>query len=148
MLRKKGGALFAGSLVHLLQKSKFLVSKERGREGSCRKENNVAVEESHPVLPSGSNSCLMLNKYLRPSCSQVMPWYSLFFLCFIQNVNTKRNCNRSMETMLSKYETCILFYRKIIVLCSKELKISGICSTLKEMNLEKRSKTNCFLSNC
>lgn len=52
-----------------------------------------------------------------------------------------------MESTLSKYKASILFYIKIIVLCSKELKISDICSASKDMNLEKRSKTNWFLSN-
>lgn len=51
-----------------------------------------------------------------------------------------------MEAIISKYETGILFYRKIIVLSSKELKISGICTTSKEANLEKRSKTAFWVS--
>lgn len=124
--------------------SAFLVSKEQGREGKCRKENNTAAEELHPVLPSGSNSCLMLNKYLGPSCSQVMPWHSLLFMWFIQNINTKCTCNRSMENMQNAYKACILFYRKEIVLCSKELKISAIYSTSRDMNLEKKQQNKLF----
>lgn len=34
----------------------FLVPMEGGRKGRCRTENNVAVEELHSMLPSGSNS--------------------------------------------------------------------------------------------
>lgn len=69
--------------------STFLFSKQWGRKGRWRKETNAAVEEMHPVLPSGSNSCLVLNKYLRASCSQVMPWYSLFLIRFTQKHKRK-----------------------------------------------------------
>lgn len=59
-----------GLIVHrlphsLVEISEILVSKELGRERSCRKKNNVGGGDLHSVLLFGNDFCLTPNKFVR-----------------------------------------------------------------------------------
>lgn len=71
------------------------VSNEQGRAGRSRKENKVAVEELHPVLLSGFNSCLTQSKYLRSGYSQL---FSVFHM-----VHTKHKYKMQLQQITGSH---------------------------------------------